>query len=147
PSVRLRLPDDCQSRSRGEAPQLRRSTIDRDVADNRSGARGVQPLCWRPVSDDAHTFDRTDLVSAALRGALIATRPAAAWAPGSRRARAVSIAVVVVACLCTYWPTVHNGFLQVAFDDAIVVDTAEIRSLDLNNLAALATHFNHAHYV
>src|SRR5262250_1451644 len=79
--------------------------------------------------------------------ALIATRPAAAWAPGSRRARVASLALVVLVSLCTFWPTVHNGFLQIAFDDAIVVDTAEIRQLDAANLGALATHFNHAHYV
>jgi len=81
------------------------------------------------------------------RGALIATRPAAAWAPGSRRARVASLALVVLVSLCTFWPTVHNGFLQVAFDDAIVVDTTEIRALDAANLTALATRFNHAHYV
>jgi hypothetical protein len=80
-------------------------------------------------------------------GALIATRPAAQWAPASRRARAASLVVVVLACLCTYWPTVHNGFLQVAFDDAIVTDTVEIRSLEPANLGRLATQFNHAHYV
>jgi hypothetical protein len=62
-------------------------------------------------------------------------------------ARAASLAIVVAATLLTFWPTVHNGFLQVAFDDAIVVDTVEIRALDAPSLAAMATHFNHAHYV
>jgi hypothetical protein len=81
------------------------------------------------------------------RAALLATRPAGAWAPGSRRARAASLVLVVAATLATYWPTVHNGFLQVAFDDAIVTDTVEIRTLDAANLVALATRFNHAHYV
>lgn len=81
-----------------------------------------------------------------MRGALIATRPAAAWAPGSRHARAASLALVVAATALTYWPTVHNGFLQIAFDDAIVVDTLEIRALDAPHLAAMATRFNHAHY-
>jgi hypothetical protein len=81
-----------------------------------------------------------------MRGPLIATRPAGAWAPGSRRARAASLVLVVAATLLTYWPTVRNGFLQIAFDDAIVVDTAEIRGLDAPHLAAMATRFNHAHY-
>ena len=85
--------------------------------------------------------------SPAGRGALLATRPAAAWAPGSRRARAASLALVVAVTVVTFWPTVHNGFLQVAFDDAIVVDTVELRGLGAANLTAMATQFNHAHYV
>lgn len=80
-------------------------------------------------------------------GALIAVRPAALWAPGSARARAGALALIVAATVATFWPTVHNGFLQVAFDDAIVVDTVEIRRLDGPNLLALTTQFNHAHYV
>jgi tetratricopeptide (TPR) repeat protein len=55
--------------------------------------------------------------------------------------------LIAVATVVTYWPTVHNGFLQVAFDDAIVVDTVEIRALAGANLVALTTSFNHAHYV
>ena len=79
--------------------------------------------------------------------ALLVLRPPCAWAPGSRCARAASLVLIVAATLATYWPTVHNGFLQVAFDDAIVVDTVEIRALDAANLVTLATRFNHAHYV
>src|SRR4030095_5175886 len=79
--------------------------------------------------------------------ALIVTRPPTARAARSREARVACLALVVAASLWTFWPTVDNGFLQVAFDDAIVVDTTEIRALDLSNLVALATRFNHAHYV
>jgi hypothetical protein len=77
--------------------------------------------------------------------ALIGARPGA-WAPGSRWARVASLTVVVLASCITFWPTLHNGFLQVGFDDAIVVDTVEIRALSPANLVALATQFNHAHY-
>jgi hypothetical protein len=90
---------------------------------------------------------RAGTPSAGGRAALIATRPAARWAPGSRRARAACLALLVAATVATYWPTLHNGFLQVAFDDAIIVDTAEIRSLEAANLWAMATRFNHAHYM
>jgi len=61
--------------------------------------------------------------------------------------RAACLLLIAVATLLTYWPTVHNGFLQVSFDDAIVVDTVELRALTVPNLVALATQFNHAHYV
>jgi hypothetical protein len=77
--------------------------------------------------------------------ALIGVR-AGAWAPGSRWARVASLIVVVVASCITFWPTLHSGFLQVGFDDAIVVDTVEIRALSPANLVAIATKFNHAHY-
>jgi len=81
------------------------------------------------------------------RVALIATRPAAEWVPGSRRARAACLALIVTATVVTFWPTLHNGFLQVGFDDAILVDTVEIRALDAANLQTMATRFNHAHYM
>ena len=58
----------------------------------------------------------------------------------------MSLAVVVVASCITFSPTLHNGFLQVGFDDAIVVDTVEIRALSAANIVAMATQFNHAHY-
>ena len=85
--------------------------------------------------------------SADGRGPLLPARPAAAWAPGTRGLRAACLLLIAVATLLTYWPTVHNGFLQVSFDDAIVVDTVELRALTVPNLVALATQFNHAHYV
>ena len=38
-------------------------------------------------------------------------------------ARLVSLALVVAATVVTYRPTLGNGFLQVGFDDAIILDT------------------------
>ena len=61
--------------------------------------------------------------------------------------RLAALAVVLAATLLTYWPTVHNGFLSLAFDDAIILDSADIRGLGWSNLRAMATEFNHAHYV
>jgi len=81
------------------------------------------------------------------RGPLIGTRPAERWAPGSPGQRAASLVLIGAACLWVFWPTLQNGFLQVAFDDAIVVDSVEIRALDAANLGTMATRFNHAHYV
>jgi hypothetical protein len=61
--------------------------------------------------------------------------------------RLAALGVVIAATLLTYWPTVHNGFLSLAFDDAIILDSADIRGLGWSNLRAMATEFNHAHYV
>ena len=64
-----------------------------------------------------------------------------------RRARLLSLSLVVVASLLVFWPTVHNGFLPIGFDDGIILDTGVLRSLSPQNLWAMATSFNHAHYV
>jgi tetratricopeptide (TPR) repeat protein len=52
--------------------------------------------------------------------------------------------LVILAAALTYAPTLRNGFLTLAFDDAIILDTAAIHE---RSLRAMATEFVHAHYV
>ncbi len=77
--------------------------------------------------------------------------PLLACASASRGARlgprVVSLALIAIATVATYWPTLRNSFLAIGFDDTIVLDTLAIRQLSWANLRALATDFNQAHYV
>jgi tetratricopeptide (TPR) repeat protein len=63
--------------------------------------------------------------------------------PGTIVGHGALIALIVVA---TFWGTLRNGFLELGFDDAIIVDTAALHGLDWANLRAIATDFVHAHY-
>lgn len=56
-------------------------------------------------------------------------------------------AAIVCLTLTVFHPVTRNGFLVLGFDDALILDTPEIRGLNWPNLAALATQFNHAHYM
>ncbi len=91
---------------------------------------------------DATGAGRCQTTPPAITSALIAP-PRRGPAPG---AAVWHLAVVVLASLATYLPTLRNGFLQVGFDDAIIVDTAAIHGLDASHLQAMATQFVHAHY-
>src|SRR5574337_286732 len=57
------------------------------------------------------------------------------------------LAAIVCLGLLAFYPTTHNGFLPLGFDDAVILDTPAIRELSRANLMALATTFYHAHYV
>lgn len=46
-----------------------------------------------------------------------------------------------------FWPTVHNEFLPLGFDDSLITDTEAIRGLDWVHMRAMATEFVPAHYV
>lgn len=64
------------------------------------------------------------------------------------RATRIGLGLALVALvLVTYWPTVDNGFLPFGFDDAIILDTPELRALTWQNAWTILTSFNHAHYV
>jgi hypothetical protein len=58
-----------------------------------------------------------------------------------------ALVLVAVGTAVTFWPTLDNGFLQIAFDDAIITDTAALHRPDWSSLRTLATQFIHAHYV
>ncbi|MEO8601836.1 MAG: hypothetical protein ABI629_04600 [bacterium] len=79
-----------------------------------------------------------------MSAALVAPRAA----PPASPARTFAIlALLVCTTLLTYAPTLRNGFLQIGFDDAIIVDTEAIRGLDGPHLRAMAGSFVEAHYV
>lgn len=80
------------------------------------------------------------------RRPLIAPMPTASAAAVSPLHRAALLTLVVATCLATFWPTLDNGFLQLAFDDAIIVDTPALRGLGWSNVKTIFTEFNHAHY-
>ncbi len=67
--------------------------------------------------------------------------------PSAWRVKVLSLALVAVVTTVTFRPTLNNGFLSLAFDDAIILDTQAIRQLNWANLRAMATEYNHAHYV
>jgi hypothetical protein len=67
--------------------------------------------------------------------------------PDSITVTAAALVLVAVSAAVTFWPTLDNGFLQIAFDDAIITDTAALHRLDCSSLRTLATEFIHAHYV
>jgi tetratricopeptide (TPR) repeat protein len=54
--------------------------------------------------------------------------------------------LIAVAVVATFAGTLRNGFLELGFDDAIIVDTVALRALGWANLRAFATDFVHAHY-
>jgi hypothetical protein len=60
--------------------------------------------------------------------------------------RAALLGWVFAVALVAFSPTLGNGFLQLAFDDAIIVDTPALRGLGWANVKAMFTEFNHAHY-
>jgi hypothetical protein len=62
-------------------------------------------------------------------------------------ARGLALALVGLASIVSFWPTLQNGFLPLGFDDAIITDSVAIRGLGAANLWAMATELNHAHYV
>jgi len=66
--------------------------------------------------------------------------------PAGGVARGASLALVAAVTLWTYWPTLRNGFLHIAFDDAIVTDTAFLDGLGPRHLWAMASEFVHAHW-
>lgn len=51
-----------------------------------------------------------------------------------------------LATAVTFSGTLRSGFLQLGFDDAIIVDTPALHALGWANLRAFATEFVHAHY-
>ncbi len=64
-----------------------------------------------------------------------------------RRVRVASLSIVAILTFAVYWPTLHNGFLPLGFDDGLILDTVAIRTIRWPDLRALLTTFNHAHYV
>lgn len=54
---------------------------------------------------------------------------------------------IAAVTMAVFLPTLDNGFLQLGFDDAIIVDTPELHRFSSDHLWRLATEFNHAHYV
>jgi protein O-mannosyl-transferase len=65
--------------------------------------------------------------------------------PTGRRVQA--LAGIFVLTLVVFWPTLHNGFLPLGFDDALILDTPALRALTWENLRSLATQYTHAHFV
>lgn len=76
-----------------------------------------------------------------------AAREGADEAPAGWRSHVLAWGLIVGLTLFVFWPTLRNGFLQQGFDDAIVTDSEAIRGLTWGHLRAMATEFNHAHYV
>lgn len=58
-----------------------------------------------------------------------------------------AVAAIVLITLVVFYPVTRNGFLVLAFDDALILDTPAIRGFSWPNLLACATEFNHAHYM
>ncbi len=67
--------------------------------------------------------------------------------PPSRRVQLASVAVIAALTIGVFWPTVHNEFLPLGFDDSLITDTEAIRGLDWAHVRAMATEFTPAHYV
>jgi tetratricopeptide (TPR) repeat protein len=65
----------------------------------------------------------------------------------SRRSSIATLALLAALTVAVFLPTLRNQFLPFGFDDALITDTAAIRELKRANVVALATDFNHAHYV
>ena len=61
--------------------------------------------------------------------------------------RAVRLSAVALLTMVVFWPTLQNGFLSLGFDDGLILDTPAIRAISWANIRALATEFNHAHFV
>ncbi len=71
---------------------------------------------------------------------------------GDGDARSPWMAVVAVIMLATvtvlvFSPTRHNGFLQLGFDDQLILDDPDIRQLDWLHVWRFFTSFHHANYV
>jgi len=81
-----------------------------------------------------------------IASADVARQGAGEW-PAGWRSHVLAGGLIVGLALFVFWPTLRNGFLRQAFDDAIVTDSAAIRGLTWGHLRAMATEFNHAHYV
>lgn len=58
-----------------------------------------------------------------------------------------SCALIVICTIATFAPTLRNGFLPLGFDDGLILYTPALRGLGFQQLRAMATEFNHAHYV
>lgn len=65
----------------------------------------------------------------------------------ARRAELVVAVLVFLAGIATFAPTLDNGFLTLAFDDAIILDTPALHELSARSVRSIATEFVHAHYV
>jgi hypothetical protein len=106
---------------------------------------------WRTFGGGEAVVDRTIMErpeavrTAGDRGPLV--RRARAPGSASRRTELAVIGVILAAGFLTYAPTLQNGFLSHAFDDAIILDTSALHELSARNFWALATEFVHAHYV
>ena len=79
-----------------------------------------------------------------VSAALLAPRSAP---PPAATLTLATLALLVCTTLLTFAPTLRNGFLQIGFDDAIILDTEAIRALDGPHLRAMAGNFVEAHYV
>lgn len=68
--------------------------------------------------------------------------PVAAW-----RVKTLTAAVLAVLTIAVFVGTLRNQFLQLAFDDSLILDTPALHGLNWPNLRALATDSYQAHYV
>jgi len=81
---------------------------------------------------------------ACAAGPLIA--PARDRRPDPPATLLAGLAIIVMLTLGVFSRTLQNGFLQLGFDDALILDTPALHALSWVNLRALCTEFNHAHY-
>jgi hypothetical protein len=65
----------------------------------------------------------------------------------ARRVELGVAALVFLVGVVTFSPTLDNGFLSLAFDDAIILDTPALHELSARSVRSIATEFVHAHYV
>ncbi len=108
----------------------------------RAGEKRIRPWADSPAAP--HVNGSEAFVAA---GAPLIEPPAAAEGAGRRGSGAALLLTAVLLSAWTYWPTLHNGFLLLGFDDAIVTDTDFLHVLDRRSLARMATELVQAHYV
>lgn len=78
----------------------------------------------------------------------IATEAHSRGLPASQRTRhRLTIFFVAVCTLTIYAPALRNEFLLLGFDDAIILDSAEIRSLGWENIRKIFTEYRAANYI
>ena len=62
-------------------------------------------------------------------------------------ASALAVACIAGVTVLVFSPTRHNGFLQLTFDDQLILDDPDVRQVDWAHAGNLITEFRHANYV
>jgi protein O-mannosyl-transferase len=66
---------------------------------------------------------------------------------GGRWAARTAIAMIALATVLTFLPTLHNTFLPLGFDDGLILETPAIRTLTWANLRTVTTEFNRVNFI